>query len=204
MGKITHASTQNQRKIVGLYRWIVIITSGAFPVINSTRFDGEFEKVFLKFRIRCIPVDITDAKEKIMKITRRLPGISLLSAMILAIASFQAIAHESNVTKPAKKILLQAPLAGMDGLEMTVAHVAVPAGFVGGKHKHPGPVFVYVLEGELTVELDGVTKTFKAGELYPEDIDAAMVGRNMSTTDDLKLLIFHAGGIGKPEKVAVN
>jgi quercetin dioxygenase-like cupin family protein len=124
--------------------------------------------------------------------------------MIMALASFQATAHEATVSKPEKKIIYQAPLAGTDGLEMTVAYVAVPAGFVGGKHLHPGPVFVYVLEGELTVELEGETKTFKAGELYPEDINAAMVGKNLSTTDDLKLLIFHTAGAGQPEKVAVN
>ena len=139
-----------------------------------------------------------------MKTTKITPGISLLSLMIIAMASFQATAHEATVSKPEKKILYQAPLTGTDGLEMNIAYVAVPAGFVGGKHLHPGPVFVYVLEGELTVELEGETKTFKAGELYPEDINAAMVGKNLSTTDDLKLLIFHAAGAGQPEKVAVN
>lgn len=142
--------------------------------------------------------------ENTMKTTKLLPGISFLSAMIMGTASFQATAHETTVSKPEKKIIHQAALAGTDGLEMTVAHVAVPAGFVGGKHLHPGPVFVYVLEGELTVELEGETKTFRAGELYPEDINTAMVGKNLSTTDDLKLLVFHVAGAGKPEKIAVD
>ena len=57
---------------------------------------------------------------------------------------------------------------------MIVKHFSIPPEFVGGKHLHPGPVYVYVLEGVLTVELDGETKTFSAGELYPEDIDAPM------------------------------
>ncbi len=55
----------------------------------------------------------------------------------------------------------------------------------------------------LTVELDGETKTFSAGELYPEDIDAAMIGRNLSGTDDLELLVFQVGEIGKPMMIKV-
>ena len=86
---------------------------------------------------------------------------------------------------------------------MIVKHFAAPANFVGGKHMHPGPVFVYVLEGELTVELASETKTFKSGELYAEDISAAMVGKNLSATDDLEILVFQVGDIGKPMMLKV-
>ncbi len=86
---------------------------------------------------------------------------------------------------------------------MIVKHVAFPAKFVGGKHMHPGPVFVYVLEGEFTVKLAGGTKTFKAGELYAEGINAAMIGRNLSASDDLELLVFQVGDIGKPMMIKV-
>ena len=86
---------------------------------------------------------------------------------------------------------------------MIVKHFAIPPEYVGGKHLHPGPVFVYVLEGVLTVELDGETKTFSAGELYPEDIDSAMIGKNLSGTDDLEILVFQIGDIGKPMMIKV-
>ena len=59
------------------------------------------------------------------------------------------------------------------------------------------------LEGELTVELEDETKTFKAGELYPEALERAMVGKNLSTSDDLELLVFQIGDIGKPMMVKV-
>ena len=68
---------------------------------------------------------------------------------------------------------------------------------------HPGSVFVYVLEGELTIALDGKTKIFKAGELYPEEINSAMVARNLSATDDIELLVFQVGDIGKPMMIKV-
>ena len=102
-----------------------------------------------------------------MKTKIHLSSISLLSAMAMTMAGFQATAHEEDVAKPQKKVIYQAALPGVAGMEMTVAHVAVPAGFVGGKHLHPGPVFVYVLEGVLTVELEVKPKPSAKGNSTP-------------------------------------
>ena len=130
-------------------------------------------------------------------------GISLALVMVIGMTSFQSLADEEYVSKARKTELYKAPLQGVEGKEMTVAHFAAPPGFVGGKHMHPGPVFVYVLEGELTVELENGTKTIKQGELYPEVIDAAMVAKNLSTKDDLEILVFQVGDIGKPMMIKV-
>ncbi len=138
-----------------------------------------------------------------MKQTTYLLSTALASAILFGMASFQATGAEEYIWKAQAKTLHQAPLPGVEGKEMIVKHLAVPPKFVGGKHMHPGPVFVYVLEGELTVELAGKTKTFKAGELYPEDINAAMVGKNLSASDDLELLVFQVGDIGKPMMIKV-
>ncbi len=133
-----------------------------------------------------------------MKKTKLLLSTALASAILFGTASFQATGAEEYVSKARAKTLYQAPLQGVAGKEMVVKHFAAPAKFVGGKHMHPGPVFVYVLEGEFTVELAGKARTFKAGELYPEDINAPMIGKNLSATDDLELLVFQVGDIGKP------
>ena len=139
-----------------------------------------------------------------MKKTKRLLSTALASAVLFGMASFQvANAAEVYVSKAKVKTLHKAPLQGVEGKEMVVKHFGLPAEFVGGKHMHPGPVFVYVLEGELTVELASETKTFKSGELYAEDINAAMVGKNLSTTDDLEILVFQVGDIGKPMMLKV-
>ena len=138
-----------------------------------------------------------------MKKTKRLLSTALASAMLFGMAGFQAADAQEYVSKARAKTLHKAPLQGVAGKEVIVKHFAAPANFVGGKHMHPGPVFVYVLEGELTVELASETKTFKAGELYAEDINAAMVGKNLSTTDDLELLVFQVGDIGKPMMLKV-
>jgi len=138
-----------------------------------------------------------------MKQTTYLLSTAFASAILIAMASVQAANAQEYVSKAQVKTLHQAPLQGVEGKEMIVKHFVVPAKFVGGKHMHPGPVFVYVLEGELTVELADGTKTLKAGELYPEDIGAAMVGKNLSASDDLEFLVFQVGDIGKPMMIKV-
>jgi len=137
-----------------------------------------------------------------MKVKPIITGIITLF-MFSAIASFSSVSAEEYVPKATVKKLHQAPLPGVAGKEMTVIHLAAPAGYIGGKHQHPGPVYVYVLEGELTIELDGGSKTFKAGEFYPEAINTTMVGKNLSTSDDLEILVFQVGDIGKPMMIKV-
>jgi quercetin dioxygenase-like cupin family protein len=54
-----------------------------------------------------------------------------------------------------------------------------------------------VLEGALTVVTKRGTETFKAGQLYPEPLNDVMQAKNVSATDDLKLVVFQVGDIGK-------
>ena len=133
-----------------------------------------------------------------MKKSYYLLSIALASTMLTGLAGFQVADAQEYVSKAKAKSLYKGPLQGAKGMDVVVKHFKAPAKFVGGKHMHSGQVFVYVLEGELTVELAGETKTFKAGELYPEDIGAAMVGKNLSSTDHLELLVFQIGEAGKP------
>ena len=127
----------------------------------------------------------------------------LALAILVAIAGSRASAAEEYVPKVQAKTLHQGPLAGVDGKEVIIKHFAFPAKYVGAKHVHPGATFVYVLEGELTIELEDGTKTLKAGDLYPEEIDKAMVAKNVSATDDLEVLVFQIGDAGKPMMIKV-
>ncbi len=114
-----------------------------------------------------------------------------------------AEAQQEYVPKVTVQTLHQGELPGMDGKEMTVKHLAIPPGYIGGKHMHTGPVFVYVLEGVLTVETESGTASYGVGELYPEPLGAVMKGRNLSASDDLEILVFQVGEIGKPMMVKV-
>jgi len=120
-----------------------------------------------------------------------------ISSLLLGVVSVQVVVADEYVSKAHAKTLYKAPLQGVYGKETTVKQFSIPPKFVGGKHMHPGPVFVYVLEGEFTVKLEGETKTFRAGELYAEEINAPMVAKNISMSDDVELLVFQVGDIGQ-------
>ncbi len=75
-----------------------------------------------------------------MKYTKCLFSMALASAVFLGFAGFQTTdAQEEYVLKARVKTLYQAPLPGMEGKEMIVKHVAIPPGFVGGRHYHRAP-----------------------------------------------------------------
>ena len=134
-----------------------------------------------------------------MKQSKYLVSTALAAAMVVGMASFHsANAQQEYVPKAKVKTLLQAPLSGVEGKEVIIKHFAISPGFVGGRHFHPGPVFVYVLKGELTVETEGKTETYGAGQLYPEQLNTVMRGKNLSTSDDLEFVVFQVGDIGKP------
>ncbi len=96
------------------------------------------------------------------------------------------------------KSLHEGALTGVDGKTVIIKHFTLPAGFVGGKHFHPADVFVYVLEGELTVETEKGVLTVPAGELYPEVPGMVMRGKNLSTSVPAKIVVFQVGDTGKP------
>lgn len=129
--------------------------------------------------------------------------LSLVLSITAAVAatSFQDAKAAEQEYKPKAKAtaLLEAPLAGVKGKTVIIKHFEFPAGYVGEKHFHPGPVFVYVLEGELTIDTEGAAhQTVKAGELYQEPIRKVMRGRNPSTTTATKIVVFQVGDEGKP------
>jgi quercetin dioxygenase-like cupin family protein len=63
-----------------------------------------------------------------------------------------------------RKILLQQDLE-IPGYEVLLAEVTLAVGGREGRHSHPGTLVARILEGELTLELEGQpTKVVKAGE----------------------------------------
>ncbi|MGH7331685.1 MAG: cupin domain-containing protein [Candidatus Rokuibacteriota bacterium] len=96
------------------------------------------------------------------------------------------------------KKLLEKPLPGVEGKQVTIYHATLRPGLVGGKHYHTGPVYVYVLEGAFTIDEPGKPRqTFQPGELYEEPIGTPMQARNLSTSET-KILVFQVGGHGEP------
>ena len=80
-----------------------------------------------------------------------------------------------------------------------LAEVA-PGGQVG-RHMHPVPLFVYMLEGTLSIEMDGHgTHTFSAGQGFAEVTNAWHNGRNL-TDKPVRFLIVFSGQKGTPNLI---
>lgn len=137
-----------------------------------------------------------------MKGTALVLNVALAGAIAIGATGIQGLhaaeEQEEYKSKAEGTMLLQAPLEGMEGKEVIIEHVAIPPGFVGGRHFHPGPVFIYVLEGSLTLEMEGGTRTINAGELYQEPLQGVMQAKNLSTTDWSKIVVFQVGDVGEP------
>ena len=91
------------------------------------------------------------------------------------------------------------PIRFPEGDNQIVAVMAevAPGGQVG-RHLHPNPLFVYLLEGTLTIEMEGHgTHAFSAGEGMAEVVNTWHNGRNLGDTP-VKFLIVFAAQEGTP------
>jgi quercetin dioxygenase-like cupin family protein len=127
----------------------------------------------------------------------------LMTAIVVGAFGVRAVSTQEpkEVYVPAAdlKMLVDKPFPGMDGKHVTILHGSFPAGWVGGRHYHTGPVYVYVLEGRFTVDEQGKPRqTFTAGQLYEEPIGTPMQARNISASEQLKVLLFQVHGHGEP------
>jgi quercetin dioxygenase-like cupin family protein len=80
-----------------------------------------------------------------------------------------------------------------------IAEVA-PGGQVG-RHMHPMPLFVYMLEGTLSIEMEGHgTHTFSAGQRFAEVTNTWHNGRNLGDKP-VRFLIVFSGQKGVPNLI---
>ena len=119
-------------------------------------------------------------------------AMTLISAS--ALGSAAALADEETIP------LLKQALP--DNMEANIVRLEVGPGFETERHLHPGHVFVYVLEGAIDLIVDGKEPVHvSAGEVAYEEPNQPMVGRNASSTEGARLIIFQVGEAGKPLQV---
>ena len=135
----------------------------------------------------------------------RVVRVSRLLLLIIGIAGCAATANDEYVPTAHERVLYQAPIAGIgvEGKEVKITHFLVSAGYIGDKHMHPGPTFVYVLKGELTVKHADETKTLKMGEVYAMEAGQVVTGMNLAPSDELEILVFQIEGVGEPAMIIV-
>ena len=82
--------------------------------------------------------------------------------------------------------------------EVTLAEVTIAPGAETGWHRHPVPVFAFVLEGTLEVQQEGGrTNTYAAGQGFAEALNVRHNGRNRGTTP-VRLRVVYCGVKGEP------
>lgn len=125
-----------------------------------------------------------------------------LSCAAVAVVTQSALAQEEKeeyVTTAERNVLVEKPLPGVEGKIISINHVKMPPEWVGGKHYHSGPTYVYVLDGTFTVEEEGKpAQTFEAGELYQEPMGNAMQAFNTSADGPMELLVIQVQNEGEP------
>jgi quercetin dioxygenase-like cupin family protein len=93
---------------------------------------------------------------------------------------------------------LKEKLDGKDAA-LTIVEVTFGPGQAGASHRHPGPAFVYVVEGTYELGIDDrPTKTYKAGETFQEPSGSLhRVSRNPATSGNTRLIAFlvHPRGV---------
>ena len=127
---------------------------------------------------------------------------ALLSETSGSLVRAEAPSAQSNPQGPvpnAVETLMQEPLAEMPNPEVRVITLTVAPGAASSPHRHTGPVFAYLLEGEIENQVDpNPPRRYKAGEFFYEPLMHVHRSlRNLSRTKAAKLLIFEVGEKGK-------
>jgi quercetin dioxygenase-like cupin family protein len=113
-----------------------------------------------------------------------------------AIGNQILIAQQAPVTRT---ILQQKDLEGTTGREVIMYRAELIPGGVVGRHYHPGPELLYVLEGALILEHDGQPPvTLKVGDTAHVPAKHIHNAKNNSSTAPTKVLVVLVGEKGQP------
>ena len=132
----------------------------------------------------------------------RLKHMLGLAALALTTQALPVTAHAHELVDQSKVTpLMQQALTAIPGKVGSMLIVEYGPGGETGKHRHPGAyTFVYVLEGELEMQVEGKELVkLSAGQTYfetPDDVHA--VSRNASDSKPARFLVVFVQDEGKP------
>jgi quercetin dioxygenase-like cupin family protein len=107
-----------------------------------------------------------------------------------------SMAYSSKADEPAKynKILFKSFISEKDGKDVQIREALFPPKWKAPRHYHNSNLFIYVIEGEFEVELEGSKKiTYRKGEALQMNSGIEMEARNPSNENSLKLAVFQVG-----------
>jgi quercetin dioxygenase-like cupin family protein len=127
--------------------------------------------------------------------------VGIAIPLVIAVGIAVIATGSLNAQQPSLKRteVLREDMARMNGKEAHMWLAEISPGAATGKHSHPTPRFVYVIEGSVAVEMDGKpTQIFKTGEGFQEMPGVAHNFRNASTTEAAKALGFQIAERDQP------
>jgi quercetin dioxygenase-like cupin family protein len=132
-----------------------------------------------------------------------------IGILAVAVAGLMATPAGAQVKFSATPILQSGATVGgasiaypkTDTAELTAMRLDIGPGGETGRHMHPYPTLVYVLEGAIEVEMDGGTRrSYKAGDSFLMVVDTWTNAKN-NRTMPAKVLVVFVGVRGKPNLV---
>ena len=130
-----------------------------------------------------------------------------LTALVLHVAPAFSADYNTGVTS---RVLVKTSITGngqpitypvTDKAQVTAMTVELAPGAETGWHKHPVPVFAYVLSGKLVVDIEGGRQlSFAAGDAIIEVVNTLHNGRNAGR-EPVKLAVFYLGSEGTPNVI---
>jgi quercetin dioxygenase-like cupin family protein len=115
----------------------------------------------------------------------------IIAAFTLPVLMAPVFAQQSGIKRT--------PLQTVDfppGFQTVSAIAEIPAGGCAGRHTHPGAESTYVLEGDITVKIEGTPdQQLKAGQSFQIPVGAV---HDACTTGGMKVLATYIVEKGKP------
>lgn len=102
--------------------------------------------------------------------------------------------------------LLQEPLENTTNQQVSAIPLFPPRVPAPVAHQHPGPVFAYVLKGEIENQVDpDPPKRYHAGDVFYEPaMHAHRLFRNVSKTEPAEVIVFEISEKGRPLAMGVH
>jgi len=124
-------------------------------------------------------------------------ALTLVSGTAVGMIGSQILSAQSPPVT--RTIFQQKDLEGGEGRELIMYRPDFVPGGALGRHFHPGPELIYVLEGALILEQDGHPPvTLKVGDTAYLPHKHIHKAQNASTTGQAKALVFLVGEKGQP------
>jgi quercetin dioxygenase-like cupin family protein len=127
-------------------------------------------------------------------------ALAALAILIAGAATALTIDAGQAADAPIERTeLMNVPLGVAGGVDGVMVLSVLPPGGVAPRHHHPADEFSYVLEGAITLTIEGSAPvTYSAGETYHIDPGVVHSASNESATEPTRILVFWTAEAGKP------